>query len=302
MTGIVKYQLITVFIILGLLPYCGYSQESERVLAKVNYDFYHLNDTLQPEKSIQEEMVLYIGKSSTLYGSFEFNRIMRDMENQIKASAFDGNLVLLSQRHNSPDSYYIRMHDQEISHIYRAKNGTNYLLEEEYPLIEWQINDNTQIVGGYEAQQAKGEFGGRVYVVWFATELPLQGGPWKLQGLPGLVLEAESEDGDVKFSFVAIETEVDEVAEIGLPMGVVKTTPQALERLLAAIDKNPQAAFSARSAAGTGSTSGNIISFSSGGNPIGSSNIDPSVIKSISIKKDNSGFSSVINNPLEINK
>ncbi|MDE6340497.1 MAG: GLPGLI family protein [Muribaculaceae bacterium] len=41
---------------------------------------------------------------------------------------------------------------------------------------------------------------GRHWKAWFAPEIPVVAGPWKLRGLPGLILKAESEGG---FSFVA---------------------------------------------------------------------------------------------------
>lgn len=279
----------------------GFAQETEPVLARVHYEFFHINDTLQPEKPTREEMVLYVGQSSTLYGSFESNRIVRDMEKQMKAADFDGNLTILSQRNNSPSSYYVQLNAQKLTHIYRSRVRTNYLLTEDYPTILWNVTDSIKLIDGYPVQQAKGGFGGRVYHVWFTTELPFRGAPWKLQGLPGLVLEAYSLDGDVRFVYAGLETEPADQQLIGLPGDAVSTTPQALERLLEAIQRNPQAAMSAQSVAqGNTNVSGNVISFAGGGNPMSGGSFDVSRIKSISIKKDLSEVSAEINNPLEL--
>lgn len=95
---------VSLLILINLAFIEGFAQETEPVLARVHYEFFHINDTLQPNKPTREEMVLYVGQSSTLYGSFEFNRIVRDMEKQMKAADFDGNLNILSQRNNSPSS------------------------------------------------------------------------------------------------------------------------------------------------------------------------------------------------------
>jgi GLPGLI family protein len=58
---------------------------------------------------------------------------------------------------------------------------------------DWQINaDSTLTVLGYECILAECDYHGRHWKAWFAAEIPVQDGPWKLYGLPGLILRAES--------------------------------------------------------------------------------------------------------------
>ena len=60
--------------------------------------------------------------------------------------------------------------------------------------------DSTATVLGYECIMAESDYHGRHWKAWFAPEIPLPFGPWKLHGLPGLILKAEANGG---FSFVA---------------------------------------------------------------------------------------------------
>ena len=50
-------------------------------------------------------------------------------------------------------------------------------------------------------QKASTTYRGRDYVVWFTPEIPVSHGPWKLRGLPGLIIEASDLTG--KYEFIA---------------------------------------------------------------------------------------------------
>jgi GLPGLI family protein len=66
----------------------------------------------------------------------------------------------------------------------------------------WQLQEGTDTVAGYDCQKATLNFRGRNYTAWFTTEIPISEGPWKLFGLPGLILKVE--DSEQLFSFVMI--------------------------------------------------------------------------------------------------
>jgi GLPGLI family protein len=66
----------------------------------------------------------------------------------------------------------------------------------------WQLQEGTDTAEGYECQKATLNFRGRNYTAWFTLEIPISDGPWKLFGLPGLILKVE--DADQLFSFVMI--------------------------------------------------------------------------------------------------
>ena len=67
--------------------------------------------------------------------------------------------------------------------------------------LDWTIvEDSTTTILGYECILAKSDYHGRRWNAWFAPEIPVPFGPWKLRGLPGLILKADADGG---FSFVA---------------------------------------------------------------------------------------------------
>lgn len=72
--------------------------------------------------------------------------------------------------------------------------------------MQWQIVDSTRMILGYECVMAETDFRGRHWTAWFAPEIPLQDGPWKLCGLPGLILEAADSTGQHSFTADGIES------------------------------------------------------------------------------------------------
>ena len=77
-----------------------------------------------------------------------------------------------------------------------SKNKTNYsrfVLKEISPKVKWKITKETQKILGYTVYKATTKFRGRDYIAWFSPDLPYNYGPWKLGGLPGLILKVENE-------------------------------------------------------------------------------------------------------------
>ena len=74
----------------------------------------------------------------------------------------------------------------------------------------WTMGDSTREMLGYTCQQATADFRGRRWTAWFATDIPISDGPWKLGGLPGLILGAYDERQQHVFTAVGLERVKDE--------------------------------------------------------------------------------------------
>ena len=77
---------------------------------------------------------------------------------------------------------------------------------EPYPLQQWKIEPERQTILGHQCQKASCHWRGRDFVAWFAPDIPVQAGPWKFGGLPGLILKLQDTDGVYRFEAVQISS------------------------------------------------------------------------------------------------
>lgn len=97
-------------------------------------------------------------------------------------------------------SYYVVKSATDNKLYYYDKVSTErFCYEEDTPQLNWVVGDSTKTILGYECFLASADYHGRKWIVWFSPEIPVAAGPWKLQGVPGLILEASTEDGLYRF-------------------------------------------------------------------------------------------------------
>lgn len=73
------------------------------------------------------------------------------------------------------------------------------IIREPIPHQEWKLEAGVKQIGNFTCKKAVAAFRGRKYTAWYCTDLPYGFGPWKLNGLPGLIIEASDEEGQVGF-------------------------------------------------------------------------------------------------------
>ena len=67
--------------------------------------------------------------------------------------------------------------------------GDAFLVTDSTRKIEWKITDETRDIAGYHCRRANGLMLDSIYVVaFYATQIPVPGGPESFNGLPGMIL------------------------------------------------------------------------------------------------------------------
>ena len=287
------------------------AQAPEMAIAKVEYTFSHIRDATEPDKPYQENMVLIIGKNASRYLSLDaianLVKIQKDFKKQAEESQ-GGNLTLSigPRKDLTRDEYYYFTKENKLIVQQRLRNI--YLIEEPAYSINWKILNDTMSFEGIHCRKAIAHIKGRNWIAWYATELPFQSGPWKLNGLPGLIIDAHDDKNEVKFGFAGMEMikgdtnkvpgknnkfekdaglptgffDIQDLSsqekEIKLPGNAIKTSMVEFNKLREAMDKDPQGFMNAQMA-GSGSTVR---------------------IENSTIKKSNLRVKKIFNNPIEL--
>lgn len=198
------------FVIMALSIYADdYVKDAEPAILEVYYTRIEINDTTKRDKHfMKDQVMLRIGKNKSLFCGTQklwvdsLKAVNPELEWQMYRATMEANRQ--NDTHNLPGGYYW-------SYIYknypegcvterRYFDGDRHIYEEEWEKPQWEITDSVKTVIGYECFKAVCNYRGREWTAWFAPEIPIQDGPWKLCGLPGLILEAYDSHHDYSFT------------------------------------------------------------------------------------------------------
>jgi GLPGLI family protein len=123
-------------------------------------------------------------------------RGLAEYKQQLAAALENGDFGL-----SKPSTRYVFQSVASRSTVVYDQQADKYMYEEPWEEQDWQMADSVKTVLGYTCQKAVADYHGRHWEAWFTTDIPLSVGPWKLHGLPGLILEAT--DSTSTYHFVA---------------------------------------------------------------------------------------------------
>lgn len=186
----------------------------EPAVMEVHYKHTMRIDTIRNKFKDPDSMILRIGKTSSQFFSrhtFFFDSIWNDPKGRAKAEemtlkAFETKDYSILPRIGTTYDYIYKNHPEgkitTTNGIFR-KFSISYT--EDYPHQDWEITDSTKNILNIECTKATCNFRGREWTAWFASDIPVNNGPWKLGGLPGLILEAYDKGNSYYFSAIGIE-------------------------------------------------------------------------------------------------
>ena len=280
--------LFNLFFICLLFAKLTYAQTAaEPAQAQATYHFIHVRDTTDRSHPYTENLLLLLSRNASACISLDSRSqnemFIKQVQDQVKNAA-DPNRISLNITGKRPVSneYFQFLAAKKL--VVQQNLINNYLIEEPLPVINWKISSDTMTISSLHCQKATAHFKGRDYIAWFCADLPFHSGPWKLNGLPGLIVQAGDTKKEVLFEFAGFEQINNQKLMVKLPDDAIYTTRKDFERLQEVAKTNPAALSKV---AGKSSKS-----------PL--DDIDGSKISSVNVTNADFGFSKKNNNPVEL--
>lgn len=153
------------------------------------YSLYYQPDSTNPSEKRTSTLLLLIGQNVSEF----INRVKYVNDTATRKFTTDDQVIdyLTSPQTIHPNiSYriYKNYPKGKITFTDHIPSDT-YKFEEDLDLFHWELTGDTSTICGYKTQKATCNFGGRSWVAWFAPELPYSDGPYKFNGLPGLIVK-----------------------------------------------------------------------------------------------------------------
>ena len=103
---------------------------------------------------------------------------------------------------------------------------------------DWDFVEGDTIILEHPCQKAICQYHGRTWTAFYATDIPISDGPWKLCGLPGLILRAYDHSNSFIFNCVGIYQNVGgAMTMMNEKRRVLK--PEQVHKLIEQINNNP---------------------------------------------------------------
>jgi GLPGLI family protein len=167
------------------------SQKSIDILKfRASYTFNYKTNEEQPDYKETDLMFLDIGdENSKFYSYSQFARdSIRDSGVKQGLSMYEITENMKKKKKGIRNIVYTFTNENKF-HVFENFVKDYYYIEQRI-LPKWEISQDIKEIAGYKCQKAITNYLGRDWIVYFTTEIPIHQGPWKLWGLPGLIVEA----------------------------------------------------------------------------------------------------------------
>lgn len=182
--------------------------------------------------------ILQIGRNAAMFS--DYTAFQKD--SAIACKALESDIQKFKTQEMRNDMFFDQSVSQNVPKgkmtVYIVITPNYYSYTETASPINWSFAEEEDTICGYTCQKAMGEYGGRTWTVWYSTEIPVSFGPWKLCGLPGLVLAANDSEGIHQFKAITFR-------KSNMPMNmkpyanIIKTSREQFIKAKNKFEENP---------------------------------------------------------------
>lgn len=207
-------------------PLLTKAQSDEKALGRLDYQikvaYVPVSDKDTSKKYYTQVHSLYFGKQASLNIETLPSAQMKDPKfislkkdtTELSKKAIAGKEDLMdAYKHaaavpiNSPavlNTSYRVYNSAEFISVRQSVYNLAAVVNDTLPAIQWKLEPEERTIAGFVTNKAVGQFRGRTYTAWYAKKIPVPAGPWKLSGLPGLILEAYDDTKEIVIQLTAL--------------------------------------------------------------------------------------------------
>ncbi|CDF81158.1 conserved hypothetical protein [Formosa agariphila KMM 3901] len=219
------YYQLTLVVLLSVFSLKIEAQKKVTYTLKVNYDIHY--NTARPNT---QKGVLYLDNSNT-------KSIYKEGKNTdgTVAQDEDDNMAFSLSVRGIESFYFLDLVSDSLYSKQMVYLDEAVILEGK-PNMAWQLTNEEKQLDNLKVKKATLSFRGRNYTAWYCEEYPVQFGPWKFHGLPGLILEISDETK--MYHWVATRIKKIETPEVIQVDSLMRDTKQMDLKTFAAIRYN----------------------------------------------------------------
>jgi GLPGLI family protein len=146
-----------------------------------------MKNMVPPVQSSQQ--VLLFNEQEILY------RDLNDDEKDIDIKHDDGDGGAIQIKMVRPKNILYRNLETDKVIESREFMGRTFLVKDDVKALKWKLSPDKKTVLKYSCQKATLVDSTKTVVAWFTSEIPLPAGPETFNGLPGLILELDMDNG-----------------------------------------------------------------------------------------------------------
>lgn len=166
---------------------------------KFIYEYNYIPDSTDRKHIVTEIMILNINKEKSEF----YSLIKYQSDSTLLADSQKGILTMPPNKEMNNERVIKHTQSHTIEYVTILSNA-QYWVHQKVDL-KWSLISEFDKISGYNVQKATAEFGGRKWVAWFSKDIPIQDGPYKFYGLPGLILKIEDTYKNHIFELKGIE-------------------------------------------------------------------------------------------------
>ncbi len=168
-----------------------------------NYLYTYQEDSTSSDKVKADEMCLYLGSKHSKFeysGRYFRDSLIRVYQNEEdQEAAFQKVWSIVQQMstggHLSKYKIIKNLNNDSVVMYESSVFTRDYIKVTETITPEWNLVYNSDtIISNLKCKKATTQFGNRNYTAWYTTEIPINDGPYKFRGLPGLIVKIKDKD------------------------------------------------------------------------------------------------------------